>query len=110
MGSFSKDTGLFSFNYGGFRIVACGKAVYSHLDDNGTETSEGNPDMRRRLPVLLVFSALGLHSLPSLDPMLNAGIVGLFMLYVAIVTVFFILPGLSDPEDAQWPRSQQMEA
>ncbi len=42
--------------------------------------------------------------------MLNAGIVGLFMLYVAIVTVFFILPGLSDPEDAQWPRSQTMEA
>ncbi|MEE9217096.1 MAG: hypothetical protein V3U32_06625 [Anaerolineales bacterium] len=66
--------------------------------------------MRRRLPVLLVFSALGLHSLPSLDPMLNAGIVGLYMLYVAIVTVCFILPGLSDPEDAQWPRSQQMEA
>ena len=66
--------------------------------------------MRRHLPVLLVSSALGLHALPSLDPMLNAGILGLYLLYVTIVTVCFILPGLSDPENARWPRSQQMEA
>ena len=65
--------------------------------------------MRRRLPALLVFSALGLYSLPSLDPLLNAGIVGLFLVYVALVTVCFVLPVLSDPEDAQWPGSQQME-
>ena len=104
MGSFSKDTGPFSFNYGVHRIDTCGGAVYSHIDENGTETSDGDPDMRRHLPALLVFSALGLYSLPSLDPLLNAGIVGLHMLYVAIVTVCLILPGLSDLEDAQWRR------
>ncbi len=109
MGSFSKDTGPFSFNCGVHRIDTSGKAVYSHIDENGTETSDGDPDMRRGLPTLLVFSALGLYSLPSLDPLLNAGIMGLYLLYVAIVTVCLILPVLSDPEDAQWPRSQQME-
>ena len=54
--------------------------------------------MSRWLPLLLVLGALGLPELPTLNPLPHALLVGVYQLYVAIMTAIFILPALSEHE------------
>lgn len=52
--------------------------------------------MSRWLPLLLGLGALCLPKLQTLDPLPHALLVGLYLLYCAVVTLFVILPGLPE--------------
>lgn len=47
------------------------------------------------LPLLLVFGGYSLSGLPSLNPILNALSVGLYLAYAALITTLHVLPRLS---------------